>query len=189
MNTERLFRTLVLGCAMLLLWMLPVQAQDQAEATTERSAPTWVENFGKQLKTSLESEDPRIKQQALHHITYFASFYEEGIDFSDAVPTLVKLYQRDDDANVRLNALVALYTIGDEEGMQEVRGSMYAQRWPPRLQLVTLSALVSYYGAETFNMDKEAADMAKRLITYYTPKPQIEIGPLEMVRAEPEEEQ
>ena len=151
--------------------------------------PVWVKNFGKQLKGQLESDDPRIKQQALHHITYFASFYENGIDFSDAVPTLVNLYRKDDDANVRLYSLVALYTIGDENGMQKVRSTMYEQRWPPRLQLVTLSALVNYYGAETFSMDKEAADMAKRLIKYYTPKPEIEVGPIEMIGAQPEEQQ
>jgi len=176
-------RLLVLGTVLLLLSTVPVQAQEQSSTAAEE-VPTWVKSFGKQLRAQLESEDPAIKKQALHHITYFASFYKENIDFSDAVPTLVDLYQNDDDANVRLFAVVALHTIGDERGMRQVRNTVHLQRWPPRLQLVSLSALVDYYGADTFSMDREAADMARRLIKLYTPQPEIEVGPLEALEFE-----
>jgi hypothetical protein len=174
----------VIAVAGLLLGVPVTQAQQGADEATldEQPPPVWVQNFGKQLRQSLTSDNTFIRQQALHHITYFATFYEEKIDFSDAVPTLVEMYREDDDANVRLHALVALYAIGDEKGMRQVRSSLYAQRWPPRLQLVTLSALVDYYGPETFEMDEEAAAMARNLIKYYTPKPRVEVGPLEVVQ-------
>ena len=183
-------KTIFLLIAAVLFAPLTGRAQDRADSAGEpTSVPIWVQNFGKQLRTTLESGNPATRDQALQHITYFASFYEEEIDFSDAVPTLVDLYRNDNDANVRLHALVALYAIGDKKGMQQVRQSMHDQRWPPRLKLVTLAALVDYYGAESFSMDREAASYARRLIRYYTPKGDVEIGPLEpMETVDPEEE-
>lgn len=181
MLMQTISKTVVLGVAAVLLSTFTVQAQERSSSPME--PPMWVKTFGKQLKGQLESDDPLIQQQALQHITYFASFYEGKIDFSDAVPTLVKLYRKDDDANVRLYALVALYAIGDEGGMEQVRNALHAQRWPPRLQLVTLAALTSHYGPETFRMDKEAAVMAENLMRHYT-QPRVEVGPLEVVRPE-----
>jgi len=165
----------------LLLFFSAVSVHAQEEVSAPEEVPAWVKTFGKQLKGQLESKDPAIQSQALQHITYFSSFYQDQIDFSDAVPTLLDLYRKDDDANVRLFALVALHSIGDKRGMQEVRSSLYDQRWPPRLQLVTLAALVDHYGAETFEMDRRAAAMAKNVIKYYKPKPRIDLGPMEMV--------
>lgn len=183
----RLSRFLALGTILLLLSTMSIQAQERTSKAPE-DAPNWVKTFGKQLKGQLESDDPLIQAQALQHITYFASFYKGKIDFSDAVPTLVDLYRKEDDANVRLFALVALHTIGDKSGMREVRNALYEQRWPPRLQFVTLAALVDYYGPETFEMDTRAAEMAEKVIEYYTPKPKIEVGPMEMVGFEDVEE-
>lgn len=181
------FHIVVLSAALLLASAVTVQAQERSETAEEQPVPTWVKTFGKQLKGSLESDNPFIKRDALQHITYFASFYENGIDFSDTVPTLVDLYRSDDDANVRLFALVALYAIGDERGMQQVRQSMYAQRWPPRLQWVSMAALVSYFGPETFEMDQEAAAIAQNLMDYYT-QPRIEVGPLEVVQPQQQQQ-
>jgi len=174
-------KTVVLILAVMLLGVGIAPAQERSAEPPE--PPAWVTNFGKQLKSSLESDDSQIQAQALQHITYFATYYEREIDFSDAVPTLVDLYRKDDDANVRLFALVALYAIGDEGGMEKVRRAMYGQNWPPRLQLVTLAALTSYYGPETFAMDEEAAAMAENLMRHYT-RPRIEIGPLQVVGQE-----
>lgn len=183
-----LFKIAVLSTTVLFVGVCTVQAQERSDAAEEQPVPTWVRTFGQQLKSSLESDNPFIKRDALQHITYFASFYEDGIDFSDTVPTLVDLYREDDDANVRLFALVALYAIGDERGMQQVRSSIYEQRWPPRLQWVSMAALVSYFGPETFNMDREAAVMAQNLMDYYT-RPRIEVGPLEVVQPQQQQEQ
>lgn len=176
-----LFTMAVWGSIALFAGPTTAMAQERAETAADRPVPTWVNTFGKQLKASLESDNAGIKRDALQHITYFASFYENGIDFSDTVPTLVDLYRNDDDADVRLFSLVALYAIGDENGMQQVRSSIYAQRWPPRLQWVTMAALVSYYGPETFEMDREAAMIAENLMAYYS-RPRIEVGPLEVVQ-------
>jgi len=176
-------RLLVLGVALLFFSAVTVRAQEQP-VTAPKKAPGWVKNFGKQLQAQLESEDPAIKAQTLHHITYFASFYDEKIDFSDAIPALVDLYRHDGDANVRFFALVALHTIGEGQGMRKVRNTVSEQRWPPLLQLVSLSALVDYYGADTLSMDRDAARMAERLITLYKPMPGIEVGPLEVLEVE-----
>ena len=179
------FKRWTLCIALLFAVVVTAQAQEPVRATgTDVTVPTWVKTFGKQLKGSLESPSPTIKRHALQHITYFASFYGEDIDFSDTVPTLVQLYRRDDDADVRLHALVALYAIGDEDGMQQVRRSMYEQDWPPRLQFVTMAALATYFGPETFDMDEEAAGIASRLMDHYT-RPQIEVGPLEVMKTNP----
>jgi len=188
--TQRTLLTLasiLVGLAVLSV-PLATHAQNPSSPSPEK-VPTWVKTFGKQLRAQLESDDPLIKRQALHHITYFASFYEEKIDFSDAVPALVDLYKNDDDANVRLYALVALHTIGDRKGMQQVRDALHEQRWPPRLQFVTLSALVDFYGADTFEMDREAATMAKNLIRLYTPEPRIDVGPMEVLPLTPSQEE
>lgn len=94
------------------------------------------------------------------------------------------LFRNDNYANVHLYALVALYPIGDEKGMQQVRRAQDAQRWPLRLQLVTLAALVDYCGSETYPMDREAGEIARRLIRSYTPTPRIEVGPMETIEFE-----
>lgn len=177
---QHLVTTLVLSSWLLIGSVLPAHAQEKSSAELNQP-PTWVENFGKQLRASLESPEPKIKRDALQHITYFASFYGDNLDFSDTVPTLVELYRNDDDAQVRLFAVVALYAIGDDDGMQQVRSAMYQQKWPPRLQFVTMAALTSYYGAETFSMDQEAAVMAKNLMRFYM-QPRVEVGPLEVVQ-------
>lgn len=174
---------LIATCTALLMGIglsAPAVAQERSAEVEETPVPPWVRTFGKQVKTSLESDNSLIVQQALHHVTYFATYYDREIDFSDVVPTLVDMYKHDDDANIRLFALVGLYAIGDEDGMQQVRRSMYRQTWPPRLQMVTLAALTSYYGPDTFNMDREAAEMAKNLMAHYT-RPRIEVGPMEVV--------
>ena len=183
-----LFKIVMLSAVVLFAGVVTVQAQEQPEPGEEQPVPTWVKTFGKQLKASLESENPFIKRDALQHITYFASFYETGIDFSDTVPTLIDLYRNDNDADVRLFSLVALYAIGDESGMKQVRRSMYEQRWPPRLQWVTMAALVSYFGPETFSMDREAAVIAQNLMDHYT-QPRVEVGPLEVVQPQQQENQ
>lgn len=158
----------------------PTYGQQRMEARADTTVPRWVQTFGAQLRESLTAESPMIKRDALQHITYFAAFYGDHIDFSDAVPTLVRLYRQDDDADVRLFALVALYAIGDEQGMQQVRRAMYEQQWPPRLQFVTMAALVSHFGADTFAMDEFAARQAEDLMAYYT-SPRVLVGPLEVV--------
>jgi hypothetical protein len=174
--------TTCLALAMLLLCSAPpAGAQERTAPPDEQPVPMWVKTFGKQLKQSLESDDPLIQSQALQHITYFSNFYGGDLDLTEAVPTLVDLYRRDDDANVRLHALVALYAIGDDRGMQQVRKYMHSQDWPPRLQFVTIAALMSHFGPQTFEMDQEAAVMAERLMAYYT-QPRIEVGPLQVVQ-------
>ena len=182
---RHLVMTLLLGSYLLAGSVLPAQAQEESSAELDKP-PTWVQNFGKQLRASLESPEPKIKRDALQHITYFASFYGDNLDFSDTVPTLVELYRSDDDAQVRLFAVVALYAIGDDDGMQQVRSAMYQQKWPPRLQFVTMAALTSYYGAETFSMDREAAVMAENLMRHYL-RPRVEVGPLEVVQPQMEQ--
>lgn len=181
MTTKEMMCYGLMGVVVMGLTAFPVRAQEAGSDATEQPVPAWVRTFGEQLKTSLESENPLVKRQALQHITYFASFYGEDIDFTSAVPALVDLYRQDPDANVRLFALVALYAIGDENGMQQVRSSLHTQRWPPRLQFVTMAALVSHYGPQTFEMDEEAATMAQDLMEHYL-RPRIEVGPLEVVQ-------
>lgn len=188
MTRVTLLPCIMLSAIILFASIQPAEAQTRETAPDDQPVPTWVQNFGKQLHTSLESDNPFIKRQALQHITYFASFYGDEIDFSDAVPALVDLYQNDDDADVRLFSVVALYAIGDQDGMQQVRRSMYQQRWPPRLQFVTMAALVSHYGPETFAMDEEAAVMAENLMTYYL-QPRVEVGPLEIVQPQMQQQQ
>lgn len=183
MITQRLFKPLTTLAVAMLLFTFTAQAQQMSETQPSPTVPAWVKNFGKQLKASLESPSPKIKRDALKHITYFASYYGENLDFSDAVPTLVKLYRTDDDADVRLFAVVALYAIGDEDGMQQVRASMHQQRWPARLQYVSMAALLSYYGPETFNMDKQAAQMAENLMDHYI-RGEVTVGPLRVVERE-----
>lgn len=187
MTKEKFVKSLALGVATASLIVCTARAQEPSKTKVDQSglpvAPAWVENFGKQLTASLDSDSPKIRELALRHIIYFASFYGDNIDFSDAVPTLVRLYREDDDADVRFYAVVALHAIGDERGMRQVRRSLHLQQWPPRLQFITIAALVSYYGPEYFKMDREAARLAEDLMKLYM-RPQVEVGPLEVVGTE-----
>lgn len=175
MNVNRFYTALIALCIGTLSFALPTQAQE----STAPPAPTWMKTIGKQLRGGLESSDPQVKRNALQHITYFASFYKGTIDFSETVPTLVKLYRTDDDADVRLFAMVALYTIGDKRGMAQVRRTVQNGnvRFPPRLQLVSMAALANYYGPESFKSDQYSLELAQDLLNYYT-SPQVIVGPM-----------
>lgn len=172
-------RSLVALTFALLLLAAPVQAQEQTEEMPPE-VPAWVETFGKQLAESLDSDNDAMKKQALQHIAYFANFYEGELDLSDAIPSLVELYRNDDDADVRLFAVVALHAIGGREGMRQVRRSLPAQQWPMPLQFVSLAALISHYGAEEMAVDPQTVRLAEELLEMYV-RPRVEVGPLEVV--------
>lgn len=140
------------------------------EADYPKDIPAWVEHVGEQLGNDLTSSSPAIRQQAMQHIAHFAYFYGEGLDLSATVPNLLATYRGDADERSRLFALAALHAIGDEEAMQEIRQHVWSldDEASSRVQLVTLAALMQYYGEDTFAGDEEAAGLAKSLLDYYT---------------------
>lgn len=143
--------------------------------STVAKAPIWVEQLGAQLGESLDSPSEAVRHSALQHITYFAYFYGDDLDLSNAVPTLLKTFMEDDDERCQLMALAALHAIGDADAMQTVRSHVVRQE-SPQVQLVTLAALMEHYGEATFEGDERVADLAKKLFDYYT-SPRVIVAP------------
>jgi hypothetical protein len=77
---------------LLLLSSSSAWAQEPEHAAPNEPVPMWMTTFGKQLRVSLESDDPWVVKQALQHITHFATYYGDTIDFKDTVPSLIDLY-------------------------------------------------------------------------------------------------
>lgn len=168
MNIPAPFQILASVAVMAFGFVLTAQAQDPAEM---EKAPAWVQHIGDQLSESLMSSADDVRHEALQHLAYFAYFYKDQLDLASALPNLLTIYEEDDDEQCRLLALAALHAIGDEEAMQEVRRftSVALEEKPSmRVQLVTLAALMQYYGEDTFAGDEETAQLARALLEYYT---------------------
>ncbi|MBT8400914.1 MAG: HEAT repeat domain-containing protein [Rhodothermia bacterium] len=173
MKPVRLQRTLIaaaLGVGMCITGAVTAQVD-----STVANVPVWVEQLGAQLGESLESPSQTVRHSALQHITYFAYFYGDDLDLTNAVPTLLRTFKEDDDERCQLMALAALHAIGNADAMQEVRSHVMRQE-SPQVQLVTLAALMEHYGEATFEGDERVADLAKKLFEYYT-SPRVIVAP------------
>lgn len=138
----------------------------QAQGPDRVAAPTgttWSHNAGSQLAQLLSSSSPVVQEKGLELALRLSS--RPDLDLTAATEPLLEIYQTSGDASFRLAALAALVAIGDEEAMQAVRRNV-GQQDSERVRVVTLGALVSYYGTETFSQDADVADMATDLRTH-----------------------
>lgn len=173
-NTVRILVILALAAL-----CLAFTARAQEPVPPMERAPVWMNNIGDQLAQALASPSPAIRNEALQHIAYFAYFYKDRLDLTDVLPNLLSIYKEAPDEEGRLLALAAIHATGSEDAMQEVRrysSIALDEESSLRVRLVTLAALMQFYGEDTFDEDKEVARIAKSLLDYYT-SPRVIVEP------------
>lgn len=98
----------------------------------------------RQLKEQLVSRTRSEREQALQQVIFLAHTQGFAYDFTEAVPELLAIYDRDLDEAYRIMALSALHAIGDGPAMAHLyeRSAMESNR---RVLVLTLVALEDYY--------------------------------------------
>lgn len=131
------------------------------------------------------------RDQAFHRMRELAQRVPD-IDLSSAVPALVDTYKNDPDEKYRLAAVVTLYLIGDDVGMQEVR-QHFAQEPSLTVQYVSVCTLIDRYGPRAFGGNREATALARNVLARKHAAqrladrrnlrmvPRVTAGPLEVV--------
>lgn len=158
------YKTLTLGTvALSLCFVVAVQAQP-------KSAPQppgiWSMFIGQQLSQSLESPTAEIRQIALEQVLQLKHTYAAELDLTPVVPHLVAIFTNDPDPQCRLAAVVAIHTLGDEEGMQHVWAKVHRQT-DKRVQYAAVAALIDHYGADAFRTDPTLTAIAAELREYF----------------------
>lgn len=143
---------------------ITVDAQ-HVRVEAERPA-VWNMFIGQQLAESLESPSADIRAKALEHITLLARSFGDELDLTDAVPSLISIYENDQDERCRLAAVVGLHSIGDETGFQLLRKGVAIQP-SKRVQHAVLAVLMDHYGPETFEGAEDMARIAESVLQYY----------------------
>lgn len=102
------------------------------------------------------------RDRAFHQIRALAQ-HSPKIDLSTAVPALVSTYANDHNEKYRLAAVVTLYVIGDETGMQQVR-RRFVQEPSLIVQYVSVCTLIDHYGPKAFGRDPETVTLARNVL-------------------------
>ncbi len=117
-------------------------ASTTAQAIRQMDAVQW-RHLSRQLTRSLDSPVAQIRQEAMQHINFFATHYGDRVDFTSAVPELLRIYDADATEGYRIMALAALHAIGDEGAMQYLRQAVQWER-SERVRKLTLAALADH---------------------------------------------
>ncbi len=122
---------------------LPLQAS--AQNPLDNKSAAWWDAFGKQTVASLDSPIPRIQEQALSNIIFYAAHYPGKMMLDPAIPKILDVYQKDDNEARRTLALMALHAIGDEAGMRRL-STLVRYEASPRVEQLTKTVLAEYFG-------------------------------------------
>lgn len=109
-------RYAIVGLAALSLALLPY-APALAQKTIHPAVSaqsSWVENFGEQVRTLLETGDAERQEKTMQLVLDYAGRSNVEIDFEPAVPALFDIYEHAETEGLRLLALASLDAIGDE---------------------------------------------------------------------------
>lgn len=198
-------RSIHVGLCVLLISCLPVsigaltataQPVDHSEATAPSSrdiAPGDTAAISALVQT-LTSPVVARRDRAFHQIRDLARRAPE-IDLSAAVPSLVNAYINDPHEKYRLAAVVTLYLIGDETGMQQVR-QRFVREPSLTVQYVSVATLLEYYGPGAFDEGAEGSALARNVLArkheaerfvgrrHLQMLPRVVVGPLEVVEAD-----
>jgi HEAT repeat protein len=121
----------------------PLQAS--AQSPLESKSPAWWDAFGKQMIVSLDSPIPRIQEQAMSNIIFYAAHYPGKMTLDPAIPKILKVYQKDENEARRTMALMALHAIGDEAGMRRLN-TLVRYEASPRVEHLTRTVLADFFG-------------------------------------------
>lgn len=128
---------------LLLGLLLPLNALAQ-KAPFEQHSSAWWDNLEQQLTHSINSSIPEIQDESLQHIIYFASNHKAQVDFTNATPKLLDIYENDSNPARRTMALIALDAIGNEATMLRL-AELVEDEPAGKIRSITLAVLVQYY--------------------------------------------
>jgi hypothetical protein len=113
------------------------------------SSTAWRDNIGNQSAATLQMPNTSAKAQTLQNLIMLADRYDSALDFSSAVPMVLRVYEWDRDERLRTMAVAALHAIGDGDGMERMLERFAEPRFrrslSPRLQYITHATLAAYF--------------------------------------------
>ena len=145
MKATKRFIAYLFAATVLLGSTAPAFAQNTEFATKDATA--W-KQLSRQLVESLDSPIDQIKLGTLQHINFFAAYYKDQVDLSEAVPSLIDIYETDDHEGLRILALTSLNAIGDRSIMVYLSETVQRES-SPRVRALTLAALADYVAKES----------------------------------------
>ncbi|MEZ4702090.1 MAG: hypothetical protein R2834_17280 [Rhodothermales bacterium] len=124
---------------------LAIPLQSSAQNTLDTKSPAWWTAYGNQLVASLDSPVPKIQEQALSNIIFYAAHYPGKMNLDPATSKILEIYQTDKKEARRTMALMALDALSNEAGMRRLNTLV---RYEPseRVEQLTRVVLAKYYG-------------------------------------------
>ena len=128
--------------AVALAGTAPAFAQDANNQYATMDGLQW-KQLSQQLTLSLDSPIAQIKLETLQHVNFFATYYSDKIDLTEAVTTLIDIYENDMEEGFRILALTSLHALGDRSVMRYLSDVVQTEQ-SPRVRRLTLAALADY---------------------------------------------
>ena len=128
--------------AVALAGTAPAFAQDANTPYATMDAAQW-KQLSQQLTESLDSPIAQIKQETLQHINFFATYYSDQIDLTEAVAKLIEIYEDDTEEGFRILALTSLHALDNRSVMLYLSDAVQTEQ-SPRVRQLTLAALADY---------------------------------------------
>ncbi len=145
-SNQTMVRRTPLHLGMLSLALaLAMPLQSNAQSHFDNKSPEWWHGFSKQLVVLLDSPIPKVQEQALSHIIFFANQYPDKMDLDPATGRILDLYRSDEMEARRTLALMALHAIGNEAAMRKLN-TLVRYETSPRIENLTRAVLSEYYG-------------------------------------------
>ena len=164
MTTQQQARFFTLQVLLITLCIVVMGGVNTVTAQSARPSEKTVEDImtASELIQMLTSPIDAQRNRAFHLVTDLA-YRSPEVDLTSTVPVLVDIYKNDPGKAYRLAAVSALYAIGDEAGMKQIRERVL-QEPSLMVQYVSLSALLDYFGPGAFGADAEAVELARNIL-------------------------
>ena len=128
--------------AVALAGTAPAFAQNADTQYATMDGLQW-KQLSQQLTLSLDSPIAQIRLETLQHVNFFATFHRDKIDLTEAVTTLIEIYEDDTEEGFRILALTSLHALGDRSVMLYLSDAVRTEQ-SPRVRHLTLAALADY---------------------------------------------
>ena len=95
-----------------------------------------------------DDSNPRgliFQVESLQHVIFFASNYNDKVDFSPAVPELLEIFETEQNDDIRTLALMALRATGDRTAMERL-STVLQNEDSARIARLTRAVLADYVG-------------------------------------------
>ncbi len=136
-------RMVALGAfALALLTTVPFA---HAQRTLDAKDGAWWDQLETQVTTAINSPVEQIQVESLQHVIFFASNYNDKVDFSPAVPELLEIFETEQNDDIRTLALMALRATGDRTAMERL-STVLQNEDSARIARLTRAVLADYVG-------------------------------------------